>query len=72
MLKTKNKTQLNQGFSGVSQRGVIDLKGVAARMEADATAICDVISSKWSNTVVEGHVNRVKMLKSQMYGRAGF
>lgn len=27
---------------------------------------------KWSNGVVEGHVNRLKMLKRQMYGRASF
>ena len=32
----------------------------------------DTISSRWSNGVVEGHVNRLKMLKRQMYGRAGF
>ena len=30
------------------------------------------ITSKWSNGVVEGHVNRLKMLKRQMYGRTGF
>ncbi|MCN5319695.1 hypothetical protein MLZ70_23670, partial [Escherichia coli] len=33
------------------------------------------ISSAWSlpsNGVVEGHVNRLKMLKRQMHGRAGF
>ncbi|MBB9493060.1 transposase, partial [Escherichia coli] len=33
------------------------------------------ISSAWtlpSNGVVEGYVNRLKMLKRQMYGRAGF
>jgi hypothetical protein len=26
----------------------------------------------WSSGVVEGHVNRIKMLKRQMFGRAGF
>ncbi|WP_227648970.1 transposase, partial [Klebsiella pneumoniae] len=72
MLKTKNKSQLNQWFSDVSQSGLIDLQRVAAGMEADATAIHEAISSRWSNGVVEGHVNRLKMLKRQMYGRAGF
>lgn len=72
MLKTKNKSQLNQWFSDVSQSGLIDLQRVAASMEADATAIHEAISSRWSNGVVEGHVNRLKMLKRQMYGRAGF
>ncbi|HFG7811208.1 TPA: ISL3 family transposase [Salmonella enterica subsp. enterica serovar Java] len=72
MLKTKNKSQLNQWFSDVSQSGLVDLQRVAAGMEADATAIYEAISSRWSNGVVEGHVNRLKMLKRQMYGRAGF
>ncbi|WP_397495566.1 hypothetical protein [Rhodococcus sp. KBS0724] len=26
----------------------------------------------YSSGAVEGHVNRIKMLKRQMYGRAGF
>jgi transposase len=26
----------------------------------------------WSQGSVEGHVNRLKLLKRQMYGRAGF
>ncbi|EDX35636.1 transposase [Shigella dysenteriae 1012] len=42
---------------------------MAAGMEADAAAICEAISSSWSNGVVEGHVNRLKMLKRQMYGK---
>ncbi|ARF49397.1 transposase [Pantoea stewartii subsp. stewartii DC283] len=72
MLKTKNKSQLNQWFADVSKSGLVDLQRVAAGMEADATAIYEAISSRWSNGVVEGHVNRLKMLKRQMYGRAGF
>lgn len=72
MLKTKNKSQLNQWFYNVSQSGLVDLQRVAAGMEADATAIHEAISSRWSNSVVEGHVNRLKILKRQMYGRAGF
>ncbi|QSF76775.1 transposase [Escherichia coli] len=34
--------------------------------------MCEAITSKWSNGVVEGRVNRLKMLKRQMYGRDGF
>lgn len=72
MLKMKNKSQLNQWFIDVSQSGLLDLQRIAAGMETDATAIHEAISSRWSNGVVEGHVNRLKMLKRQMYGRAGF
>ena len=72
MLKTKNKTLLNPWFINVSESGLIDLQRVAAGMESDAAAIVEAICSRWSNGVVEGHVNRLKMLKRQMYGRAGF
>ncbi|TCL02166.1 ISL3 family transposase [Sodalis ligni] len=72
MLKTKNKKLLKQWFINVSESGLVDLQRVAAGMETDATAICEAICCRWSNGVVEGHVNRLKMLKRQMYGRAGF
>ncbi|ECO1613182.1 ISL3 family transposase [Salmonella enterica subsp. enterica serovar Paratyphi B] len=72
ILKTKNKQQLSRWFSNVSESGLVELQRVAAGMEADAAAIYEAITSRWSNGVVEGHVNRLKMLKRQMYGRAGF
>lgn len=72
ILKTKNKPQLSRWFTHVSESGPVKLQRVAAGMEADAAAICEAITSRWSNGVVEGHVNRLKMLKRQMYGRAEF
>lgn len=72
ILKTKNKPQLSRWFTRVSESGLTELQRVSAGMETDAAAICEAIISRWSNGVVEGHVNRLKMLKRQMYGRAGF
>ena len=72
ILKTQNKSQLSSWFTRVHESGSAEFRRVAAGMEADAAAICEAISSHWSNGVVEGHVNRLKMLKRQMYGRAGF
>lgn len=72
ILKTQNKSQLSSWFTRVHESGSAEFRRVAAGMEADAAAICEAISSRWSNGVVEGHVNRLKMLKRQMYGRAGF
>ncbi len=65
ILKTQNKSQLSCWFTRVHESGSAELRRVAA-------AMCEAISSRWSNGVVEGHVNRLKMLKRQMYGRAGF
>ena len=72
ILKTQNKSQLSSWFTRVHESGSAEFRRVAAGMEADAAAICEAINSSWSNGVVEGHVNRLKMLKRQMYGRAGF
>ncbi|EOT9914694.1 transposase, partial [Escherichia coli] len=55
----------------IHESGSAELRCVAAGMEADAAAICEAISSRWSTGVVEGHVNRLKVLIRQMYGRAG-
>ena len=30
------------------------------------------LASEWNNGQTEGHVNRLKMIKRTMYGRAGF
>ena len=72
ILKTPNKSNLSIWFTRVHEYGSAELRRVAAGMEADAAAICEATSSRWSNGVVEGHVNRLKMLKRLMYGRAGF
>lgn len=72
ILKTKNKRSLHQWFDDVSDSELIDLQRVARGMEADLAAVSEAVVSHWINGVVEGHVNRLKMLKRQMYGRAGF
>ncbi|MEU5957907.1 hypothetical protein [Streptomyces sp. NPDC047525] len=35
-------------------------------------ATAGLLTLPWNSGVVEGHVNRIKMLKRQMFGRAGF
>ncbi|MDU4306842.1 MAG: hypothetical protein E7I24_06640 [Serratia marcescens] len=48
ILKTKDKSQLNRWFTHVSESGPVELQRVAAGLEADAAAICEAITSKWS------------------------
>ncbi len=71
ILKNQNKSQLSSWFTRVHESGSAEFRRVVAGMEADAAAICEAISSRWSTGVVEGHVNRLKVLIRQMYGRAG-
>ena len=38
----------------------------------DHEAVKAALTLEWSNGQVEGQINRLKMIKRQMYGRAGF
>lgn len=46
------------------------LRSFVTGLRADQDAVTAGLSLQWSSGPVEGHVNRIKMLKRQMYGRA--
>ncbi|WP_235090426.1 ISL3 family transposase [Mycetohabitans sp. B3] len=52
--------------------GVPEMQRFAAGIGHDYDAIHAALLTPYSNGIVEGHVNRLKFLKRQMYGRAGF
>jgi len=47
------------------------LRGFARSLEQDMDAVMNALTLPWSNGPVEGHINKLKLLKRQMYGRAG-
>ena len=55
-----------------SKRKLSGLKTFARGMLRDIEAVENGINMSWSNGAVEGHVNRIKSIKRQMYGRASF
>lgn len=52
--------------------GIGALKNYAAGLEQDYDAVKAAVSLTWSNSQVEGQINRLKNIKRQMYGRASF
>jgi transposase len=50
--------------------GIEPLARFAAGLQDDLAAIQAGLTLPWSNGVTEGHVNRLKLLKRQAYGRA--
>ncbi|MFD8221396.1 hypothetical protein ACFV2U_49070 [Streptomyces sp. NPDC059697] len=48
------------------------LHTLAAGTGRDRDAVTAGLTLPWNSGPVEGHVNRIKMLKRQMFGRAGF
>ena len=41
-------------------------------LQKDISAVAAAVDTSWSTGQVEGQINRLKAIKRQMYGRAGF
>ncbi|MFW2475922.1 MAG: ISL3 family transposase [Sediminibacterium sp.] len=72
MLQNKAGELLKHWISRAIRMGVKELKSFARGMLSDFDAVKNGIELPWSNGPVEGQVNKLKMIKRQMYGRAGF
>lgn len=48
------------------------LESFAAGLERDIDAVREALRLPWNQGHVEGQVHRLKLIKRQMYGRAGF
>jgi transposase len=49
-----------------------EVRNFAEGIRRDESAVNAAVTTRWSNGPVEGHVNRLKTIKRQMYGRARF
>jgi transposase len=75
------KTMLKRGCGNINRwiefikRSKYKMTGLitfANGLLRDIKAVKNGINMPWSNGAVEGHVNRIKSIKRQMYGRASF
>lgn len=55
---------------GLQDAGSSLVASFACGIAKDLAAVRAAVSSPWSNGQTEGHVNRLKLVKRQMYGRA--
>ncbi len=51
---------------------VAELQTFAAGLHQDDTCVRAALTEVWSTGPVEGHINRLKLVKRQMFGRANF
>jgi transposase len=54
------------------QTSAQELRSFAEGLKKDEAAVRAALRLEWSNGQVEGQVNRLKLIKRQMYGRANF
>ncbi|WP_449343327.1 ISL3 family transposase [Streptomyces rhizosphaerihabitans] len=72
MLTERRGERLPEWLDAVRQDDLPSLHTLAAGIDRDRDAVITGLTMPWNSGVVEGHVNRIKMLKRQMFGRAGF
>ena len=72
MLLQRRDTDLDDWLSQSEHSGIAELKSLAQGIRRDYAAVRAAFSSPWSNGQVEAQVNRLKLQKRQVYGRANF
>ncbi|GAC1360112.1 MAG: ISL3 family transposase [Herpetosiphon sp.] len=70
MLKERQRSTLAGWLQQARVSGIREMRRFAQGLERDFDAVQAAVATPYSNGIVEGHVNRLKMLKRQMYGRA--
>lgn len=68
----RNAVQLDEWLVKAKTSKLPDFENFAEGIERDKAAVAGGLSEEWSNGQLEGHVNRLKLLKRTMYGRANF
>jgi transposase len=63
---------LNTWLAEAGASGVPVIETFAAGLRADSGAISAALTTPWSNGQTEGQVNRLKLIKRQMFGHASF
>jgi transposase len=72
MIKEQDCEALRPWLKDVADSGIDTLKQFAKGIKQDLDAVTNALRLPWSQGQVEGQVNRLKLIKRQMYGRANF
>ena len=72
MLRTRTGEQLDDWLEKVRASQIREFQGFVAGIERDKAAVVAGLTLPQNNGVVEGKVNKLKLIKRMMYGRARF
>jgi transposase len=72
MLRWRRSVGLGKWIGEAMSSGLPLIAQFGRTLRRDLRAVKLAMTTPWSNGPVEGHINRLKMIKRQMYGRAGF
>ncbi|MEW2064901.1 transposase [Streptomyces sp. NPDC007002] len=72
MLTTLSGDRLPEWITEATDANLPGISSFAVGLNNDFDAVTAGLTTDWNSGPVEGAVNRIKMLKRQMFGRAGF
>jgi len=72
MMTSRTGQDLPGWLEAAEASGQPQLRSFTAGIRRDLRAVTSGLTLPWSSGPVEGNVNRIKMIKRQMYGRASF
>jgi transposase len=72
LVRERRGTQLEHWMADVQRTGPPELRGFSRNLSRDWAAVQAGLTLHWSSGPVEGNINRVKLIKRQMFGRAKF
>ncbi|MFF0296751.1 hypothetical protein ACFYST_22980 [Kitasatospora sp. NPDC004614] len=72
MLAEHQGERLPERLDAVRRDDLPNRHTLAAGIDRDRDAVIAGLTLPWNSSVIERHVNRIKMLKPQRFGRADF
>ena len=70
MLRKRDVSAFDGWLGAVAEHGSGSMKRFASGLQADYAEVAAALTYEWSNGPTEGHINRLKLVKRQMFGRA--
>ena len=72
MVRGREAEKLTIWLESAKESKLIEFENFVVGIKRDESAVRAALTYEWSNGQTEGQINRLKMLKRQMYGRAKF
>ena len=72
MLRNRKIEKFDEWMKSARAGGLIEFANFANGLQRDERAVRAALEHHWSQGQVEGQVNRLKLIKRQMFGRAKF
>src|SRR5262249_36511607 len=70
MVQQRQGETLPTWLANAAQSAVTELRSFATGMQQDYAAGAAALAYEWSNGQVDGQINKLKLIKRQMYGHA--